>query len=216
MLAYAPTKRLQRLTNLESIVGYCVAPVGKDQEIHLPVEDDGEEGLAVEVLVAVFIGPDNTASLLTEHKIALLIIVEELGASWAVEKEEEAHDANCNCCNPLENEDLFQTRQLLYRVGSRSLRSLTQRQPARPAVPSILAMAKASKPENAPPVAAEVYRIAMRVCVSFGRYQFAITRIAPGRKPALYTRLVKSVNATLNNGTYSKRPRKKRTARRPA
>jgi len=46
-------------------------------------------------------------------------------------------------------------------------------------------MAKARRPENAPPVAAEVYNNAIRVCVSFGRYHFDMIRIAPGKKPAL-------------------------------
>ena len=67
----------------------------------------------------------------------------------------------------------------------RPSRRKIQRQPSRPAIPSILAMAKARRPEKAPPVAAEVYRIAIRVWVSLGRYQFEMIRIAPGRKPAL-------------------------------
>jgi hypothetical protein len=46
-------------------------------------------------------------------------------------------------------------------------------------------MAKAKTPENAPPVAAEVYKIATRVWVSKGRYHLEIMRSAPGKKPAL-------------------------------
>ena len=68
-----------------------------------------------------------------------------------------------------------------------------QRQPFSPPSPSILAMPKASKPENAPPDAAEVYKSASRVCVSFGIYHLEMIKMAPGNRPA------------------SNRPRRKRT-----
>lgn len=46
-------------------------------------------------------------------------------------------------------------------------------------------MPNAKRPENAPPDAAEVYSIAMRVCISFGKYHFEMINTAPGRNPAL-------------------------------
>lgn len=64
---------------------------------------------------------------------------------------------------------------------------LTHLQPSYPPMPSNFAMPYARRPENAPPVAAEVYRRAMRVCVSFGRYHLEMRRIAPGKNPALET-----------------------------
>lgn len=62
---------------------------------------------------------------------------------------------------------------------------LTHLHPSKPARSFILAMAKANSPETAPPVAAELYSNAIRLCVSFGRYHCEIIRMAPGKNPAL-------------------------------
>jgi hypothetical protein len=83
-------------------------------------------------------------------------------------------------------------------------------------MPSILASPNASRPEKAPPEAADVYKIAMRVCVSFGRYHFEITSTAPGRKPALEIVSIGETPLDMVRVNYSKSPNKKRITTRPA
>lgn len=94
----------------------------------------------------------------------------------------------------------------------------THLHPSYPPIPSILAIAKASSPENAPPDAAEEYRMAMRVCVSSGRYHFETSRIAPGKNPALQVQVGHCPRYAGVGGmkTHSKRPRRNRIATRPS
>lgn len=69
-------------------------------------------------------------------------------------------------------------------------------------------MANARIPENAPPDAADVYRIAIHVCVSLGRYHLEIIKIAPGRKPALQFVQNQFLLGGQTAQTYSNKPSK--------
>lgn len=55
-------------------------------------------------------------------------------------------------------------------------------------MPFIFAMANASNPEKAPAEALAVKNSATRVCDSFGMYHLEMSRMAPGKKPALEER----------------------------
>jgi hypothetical protein len=75
----------------------------------------------------------------------------------------------------------------------------------------MFAIPNANKPEKAPAIALAVKKIAMRVWLSPGRYHFEMSKIAPGKKPALSSRVSISPSTHPIAGTHSNNPSNTRT-----
>lgn len=132
------------------------------------------------------------------------------GVFGRVHKKPEAGDPGEDGSDTFENEDLT-TLVMLRIVTYRG--ELTHLHPSYPAVPSIFTICKyrisdnvskisictgselavgeilrtkkASNPEKAPAIALAVKKMAILVWLSCGIYHFEISKIAPGKKPAL-------------------------------
>jgi hypothetical protein len=75
----------------------------------------------------------------------------------------------------------------------------------------MFAIPNASKPEKAPAIALAVKKIAMRVWLSPGRYHLEMSRIAPGKNPALVSRVSMDLSIQPKAITHSNKPSNTRT-----
>jgi hypothetical protein len=75
----------------------------------------------------------------------------------------------------------------------------------------MFAIPNANKPEKAPAIALAVKKIAMRVWLSPGRYHFEMSRMAPGKKPALSSRVSMNPSIHPKARTHSNNPSNTRT-----
>ena len=75
----------------------------------------------------------------------------------------------------------------------------------------MFAIPNSNKPEKAPAIALAVKKIAMRVWLSLGRYHLEMSRIAPGKNPALVSRVSMDLSIQPKAITHSNKPSNTRT-----
>lgn len=177
-----------RHRELQTVVRGDVGPEHEDQEIDLPITDNSPQYTPVKSLLFLpALRPNATCCNLAKLKVADLVRREPtVGVLWCVHEEPEA------CHTSRDRGDAFQDEDLTMSAVFSNIENadeITHRQPSYPPTPSMFAIPNANKPEKAPAIALAVKKIAMRVWLSPGRYHFEMSKMAPGKKPALSNRV---------------------------
>ena len=101
-----------RHAEFERVVWYRLGPVGKDEKVHLPIGEDGDNGWPIDLFLgSVRIASSQCPCILTKLKVPdFFIIKPSSGKRWRVNEEEEAGDTAKDGYDTLNDEDLCATR----------------------------------------------------------------------------------------------------------